>query len=119
MLKFEITDKSGGFPPVSLGTLPLMFHPFSDDDAKTQIDKRYAHGGGFVDTPGFSLNDEWKEPGEAIIQYYQEEAAPEEQDPPLHELARAKLGEETLIFFPYAFLAIVQPDGSFQVTRVD
>ena len=37
----------------------------------------------------------------------------------MREIARAVVGEELLILFPYSFVAILQPDGSQEVARVD
>jgi hypothetical protein len=42
-----------------------------------------------------------------------------ENDPPLKELARTRIGEETVVVFEYAWVAIIQPDKTFVVSRCD
>ena len=40
-------------------------------------------------------------------------------DPPFRALAYAQLRGERIIMFQSAFVAIVQPDGSYEVSRMD
>jgi len=40
-------------------------------------------------------------------------------DPILAPLAQAKLRDELIVFYRHALVAIIQPDGSFEVSRVD
>ena len=41
-------------------------------------------------------------------------------DPPFKPLAFTKVNDETVIFYPScSLLCIVQPDGNWEVTRVD
>jgi hypothetical protein len=41
-------------------------------------------------------------------------------DPPFKPAAFTKIGSEMVIFYPNcSLLAIVQPDGTYEVTRVD
>jgi hypothetical protein len=40
-------------------------------------------------------------------------------DPPLPCVAETRLRDERVLFFPYGFVAIVQPDGAFVVQRMD
>lgn len=40
-------------------------------------------------------------------------------DPRQHPLAQAKLRDELILFYDLALIAVVQPDRSFEVSRVD
>jgi len=40
-------------------------------------------------------------------------------DPPTLLLAQTKLRDEVIRFYQHAWLAIIQPDGSFEVARLD
>ena len=84
----------------SLGLLPAFFHEMDPRSAKDQLTSNY----GWNSIQGFSLvNDQLHYP----------------EDPPLYLLAESKLREERLLLFEYEWLAIVQADGSFEVSRVD
>lgn len=96
-------------PPGPAG--PFLPTFFSEDDprpAKEQAHEAYAHGGGWWPFEGFEL----VKVGEKYQLQYPE-------DPPVRELSRAKLRDETLVFFEFSWFAIIQPDGSFQVARMD
>jgi hypothetical protein len=91
--------------PVDLGFLPGLI---SEDDPRSvsaQLDDKYRHGGGWRPMPGFTVRDGFvlKYPG----------------DPPMKPLAMTSLRKEIIVFYPYAFLGVFQPDGSFEVSRVD
>ena len=79
---------------------------------KDQLEDRYAHGGGWRPNKGFRLQK-----GKDIL------AAPTLRypgDAPFKAFAKAKFGDEWVIFYPYcSLLAVVQPDGSWEVVRVD
>lgn len=105
MIKFEFLDPR--MTPEHLGLLPDFFSEEDPASAAEQLNINYAHGGGYTPFgdgtwilfPDLSL----KYPG----------------DPVLKPLAKAELHEETLVFYSGAILAIIQPDGTFKVTRVD
>lgn len=40
-------------------------------------------------------------------------------DPPLHRIAEAKLRDELIVLYECEWVAIIQPDGSFEVARMD
>jgi hypothetical protein len=113
-----ITFTSQKVPYYDFGFLPGFFDESDSRPAKEQLHENFQHGGGFMSMPGFSLEraDIPYEEGDALLIY---DKGSEDEEPPLEELGRAKLRDETLIFFNYSWLAIVQPDGSFEVTRVD
>lgn len=91
-----------------LGYLPMSADELSDDDAVTQLNRNYAHGGGWNDMQGFGFND--SEAGPTLTY---------PGDPPTHAVAWAKLRDERIILFDSAWVAVVQPDGSFRVARMD
>lgn len=103
MIKFEMLDPR--MTDEHLGFLPSFLSEDDPAPAREQIDKNYAHGGGWRPMKEWTMatNDTIKYPG----------------DPRLRPLARAKLRDETILFYDCAILAIVQPDGSFEIARVD
>jgi len=40
-------------------------------------------------------------------------------DPPMRPLASAQFRDELLVFYPHAWFAIIQPDRSFEIARLD
>lgn len=90
-----------------LGLIPLWIHNEDPDPAWKQIDKNYAHGGGWRHgTMNFKMDlstHVLKYPG----------------DPPLAPLAQTLLRDELILFYRHAIVAIVQKDGSFEVARID
>jgi len=83
--------------------------------AEDQLADRYAHGGGYAPFDGFTLSDwgwdAWADGSMATMIYA--------GDPPVTEVSRAALRDQTLILFEHSWLAIIEKDGSFTVTRVD
>ena len=92
-----------------LGLIPSFFHDNDPRSAREQIDDRYAHGGGWRPIKGFRLLPS------RTIQYYDAEG-PEE---PLPVLAYCHLRDEVICFYAHCWVAIIQPDGSFEVSRLD
>lgn len=88
-----------------LGFLPSFLSELNPMSAKVQIDANYRHGGGWRSIKEFRLNadNSIKYPG----------------DPVLKPLAMTKLRDETIIFYDCAIVAIIQPDRSFEVARID
>jgi hypothetical protein len=93
-------------PGVDLGFLPGLIHEGDVRPVAEQLNDRYRHGGGWRPTPGFTLNK-----ATLALKY--------PEDPSMHPLAMSTLRDETLVFYPPAFLMILQGDGSFEVSRVD
>lgn len=89
----------------TLGFIPSFLSEDDPDPAWKQIHKNYGHGGGWRSQDGFALtpSDCLRYPG----------------DPPLQPLARTHLRDERILFYPYSFVAIIQPDRSFDVARID
>lgn len=90
-----------------VGLTPAFISEFSDDDAVTQLDHNYRHGGGWHDFQGFTFVD-----GEEPKLTYP-------GDPPTQAVAWWQLRDERIILFDHAWVAVVQPDGSFRVARMD
>ena len=95
------------FRPEDLGFLWEILLPDDTRKVKEQLDDRYAHGGGYEAFKGFKLDRmtmSLKYPG----------------DPLLKPTAMTEIGDEKLFFYQEgSWLLILQPDDSFEVTRVD
>lgn len=92
------------------GLLPQFLSEYSEDDAVTQLDASYAHGGGWRDFDGFKLT--FLEGGSI----YQLEYS---GDRPMRQIASTKLRDEKIVLFEADWVAVIQPDGSFRVARMD
>lgn len=88
-----------------LGMLDIMLWTSDPRPAKEQLNERYAHGGGWRPLSGWKLgkNDKIKYPG----------------DPALTPVAHARLRDELVVLYPHGWVAIIQPDRSFEVSRMD
>jgi hypothetical protein len=89
----------------TLGFLPGMLDTNDPRPAREQFDANYAHGGGWRAFNGFIMlpNGDLKYPG----------------DPPTRLLAKTKLRDETIHFYDFSWVAIIQPDGTFEISRMD
>jgi hypothetical protein len=104
MIRFAALEKD--LPADLLGYLPFFLSEEDPRSAAAQLDENYAHGGGWHPQDGFTFD-----PVSWVIRY--------PGDPPHRPLAIARLRDELLLFYPYEYLAIVQPDGSFEIARVN
>ena len=93
--------------PEHLGLIPLFLSSEDTAPAREQFDANYAHGGGWLPMSGWTLSDK-------LVLTYQDG-----EDPPLSPLAAAKFNGELILVYPYGWVAIVQPDGTFEVSRMD
>jgi len=91
--------------PEHLGLLPGMLSERDPRPAREQLDANYQHGGGWQPFPGFKLHrdNSLSYPG----------------DPPTKPLAMTMLRDELIVFYQYSWVAIIQPDRSFEVCRMD
>jgi hypothetical protein len=93
--------------PADLGFLPEILLPEDKRPVREQLADRYAHGGGYNPFKGFKLDRmtmTLRYPG----------------DPPFRPGAMTQIGDEQVYFYPHgAWLLILQPNGDFDVTRVD
>lgn len=88
-----------------LGYLPMMFTDLNPAPVAKQIDNNYGHGGGWRSFPGFkkSANHSLRYPG----------------DPPMRPIARVQCRDELVLIYPHAWVVVIQPDGSWDVARID
>lgn len=89
-----------------LGLLPFFIDPQDPRPAREQLDANYQHGGGWQPIEGFTRK---KGTGDLCFP----------GDPPLSMIAFMRLRDERVEFYPHAFVAIVQKNGSFEVARMD
>jgi len=86
----------------SLGFVPSFLDENDPRPAAVQFDRNYI--GGWHPMPGFTLEDDRLcYPG----------------DPPLLPLAETRLRDEIIRLYEYEWIVVIQPDGSFQVSRMD
>lgn len=91
--------------PEHLGLLPGMLDANDPRPAREQLDSNYQHGGGWHPMKGHVLgpDNSLTYPG----------------DPPLPPLAFTRLRDELIVYYDYSFVAIIQPDRTFEVCRMD
>jgi hypothetical protein len=89
--------------PEHLGLIPYFVFASDPRPAKEQFNERYISG--WTPFNGFKMlgGSRLKYPG----------------DPAFAPLARTKLRDETILFYPHAWVVIMQPDGSFEACRMD
>ena len=105
MLSFKILDPR--CRPEHLGLIPTFLDPRVPLPAWQQIDDNYKHGGGWS-----SFKDKWTfAPASLRLSY--------PGDPPMYPLASAVLRDETLYIYPHAWVLIVQPNGDWDLARID
>lgn len=88
-----------------VGIIPDMLSERDPRPAREQLHDGYLHGGGWDPFKGFTLqpDDSIKYPG----------------DPAHKPLAEMRLREERVLVYPHAWVAIIQPDRSFEISRMD
>jgi hypothetical protein len=93
--------------PETLGLIPGFLDEDDPRPAREQFNERYAQGGGWQPFVGFSLD-----PRDHTLSYA--------DDPVLHPLAVCLLHErERIVFYDHAWVLILQPDGSYEIARID
>lgn len=95
-----------------LGLIPTFLSEDDPRPAAKQIDVNYHFGGGWSPMKG------WRMTPETGVISYGDPSAPD-ADPPLPVLAETRLRNEIILFYESAWVAIVQPDGSFEIARLD
>jgi hypothetical protein len=87
-----------------LGYIPQFLDENDPRSAREQFDAHYGHGGGWRPFKGHVMQPNGlKYPG----------------DPLTLLLAETKLRDEIIKFYQHAWVAIVQPDGSYEIARMD
>lgn len=97
--------------PESAGLIPLFLDLNNPAPAQQQIHEGYAHGGGWQPFEGFATNISFENPTECFLIY--------PGDPAMRAKAWCMFGEELVVVFTYDWVAIVQPDGSHTIARLD
>ena len=92
--------------PDHVGMIPDWLNEDDPRPAKEQIHTAYAHGGGWHDMTGFTLD---KASGALLYP----------GDPPFVPLATMKLRDEIIVAYEHSIFAILQADGSFVAARLD
>jgi hypothetical protein len=90
-----------------LGLVPSFFDLDDSRPARDQLNERYSHGGG------------WQPVRRDRIIACSSRSLLFRNDPSLLALADTLLREEAIVFYEGSWLSITQPDGSFEVARVD
>jgi hypothetical protein len=88
-----------------LGYIPDFVSTNNDRPARAQLHEMYSHGGGWRPFNGFTLNDD------LTLSY--------PGDDPVLPLAKMQLRDEQIVVYQHAWVAIIQPDRSFEVCRMD
>jgi hypothetical protein len=88
-----------------LGFLPSFISEEDPRPAREQFNTNYGHAGGWSPFQGFTMlpNGNLKYP----------------EDPETRLLWETKLRDETIRFYEHAWVAIIQPDGSHEICRMD
>jgi hypothetical protein len=105
MSKITVLILDARVQPENIGMIPdfLSFH--DPRKAAEQFNERYAHGGGWHPQPGYEMD------GDGVLKY--------PGDPSFHPLAAIPFREEIIMIYDAGIVAIVQPDHSFEVCRMD
>ena len=91
----------------NVGYLPSFFSDGDPRPARDQIDERYSFGGGWRPFQGFTMASDGM-----VLTY--------PGDPPKYAVAAAILRDETIrLYEPGSWVAIIQQDGSYEVSRCD
>jgi hypothetical protein len=88
------------------GVIPGFFCEDDPRPVREQIDEAYGFAGGWAPIGPFKLapvTDTLTYPG----------------DPPLLLMAETRIRDERVLLYRHAIVAIVQPDGSFEIARLD
>jgi hypothetical protein len=89
-----------------LGFLPVIFSEDDPSPAREQVNKKYAYGG------GWNPQSRWTVDAKTLTARYP-------GDEPLQPIAKRKLHDETVVLYEGSYVAVIQPDGSFEVARMD
>lgn len=88
-----------------IGAIPYWLDEHDLRPASEQLHSAYGHGGGWSPFNGFRLADDnsLTYPG----------------DPALRPIAEMHLRDELVLMYEHSWVAIIQPDRSFEVCRMD
>ena len=88
-----------------LGLIPLFLSETAPGSAAFQLNYHYQHGGGWRPMSGWV--------------HFEDNSIVYPGETPLRPLASAKLREETIFLYPHAWVLILQPNGDFEIARMD
>lgn len=103
-VQFVFVLREGG--ALLAGSIPQWLDPADPAGAAVQLGKNYQHGGGWRPFQGFKMD-----PGLLTLTY--------PEDPPLEPIAVMFLRKETIAVYDHGWVAVIQPDHSFEVCRMD
>jgi hypothetical protein len=97
-----------GGHPEDWGIIPTFLDPEDLRSAKEQFHAHYI--GGWNKFEGFK----WDADNE-LLNYGEGEDA----DPPMKPISMLLFREEMIVMFPYSWVMIIQPDGDWEIARMD
>lgn len=103
MIEFELLHPA--MTQGHLGYLPGMLDASDPRPAREQFDEGYRNGGGWSPFKGHTLH------ADNTLSY--------PGDPPLPPLAQVRLRDELIVFYHHSWVAIIQPDRSYEIARMD
>jgi hypothetical protein len=96
----------------TLGFIPGFLSDRNPAPAAEQLHAAYPHGGGWHPMTGWTREAKpGKEMDDFTIKYPGDSA--------MRPIAYAKLREEIICFYDCAFVGIFQPNGTFEISRMD
>jgi hypothetical protein len=98
--------------PEILGCIPDFLDLRDPRPAREQFNENYAHGGGWHPMKGWQLLKD-----NSI--YYTGSLGESDNEPPYKPLAQTKFRNELIVIYDHAWVAIIQPDRTFEVSRMD
>jgi len=87
------------------GFIPTFLSLADPRPAREQLDSGYQHGGGWRPQTGFTMH------GGMSLHY--------PGDPAFRPLAMARFRDEKIVIYEHEYVAVIQPDGSFEVSRMN
>jgi len=97
--------------PEAWGYIPEFLNEDDPRPAQEQIHSNYAHGGGWHDFEGFTLDFDREKLSRATLSY--------PGDPSYHLRGWTLLRDELILLFPHSWVVIVQPDDTWRCARLD
>ena len=89
-----------------VGQIKYFAHENDKRPLKYQFNERYCHGGGWNNIDGFMFDKE-----DLSLSY--------PGDPKLYPLVCGEFRDQKVYIYPYSLVLILDPDGSFEVSRMD
>lgn len=89
-----------------MGYIPSFLFDEDPRPAAVQINERYVHGG-------------WDTTWSSQFVMLDGDVLQWPQDPPQYPICELRLRDERIVLYPASVVAIIQPDGSFEVSRLD